>query len=1057
MNTPVAIQMKIRPTEHGTRRQAAIGRMRPKRLLALAGAVSLALVEVGHGQTHRGLNARGFKLGDGLADSACLSATVSLQGKVLVRHPGTAGVSEFDGYSIQIIPSPGEGIGRVYGSPAGQLWTVARQGLQEFKDGSWLLHPVPEIAAQFRASLPWALDPVPLCPIKQGQVLLLLPDRLLEFNSETPDKPQTRVLRLAGNTGLERFSSMVLARDGGLWVTGARGVIRIPGPIRNVKADTSCPEYLPPEGLPIRNFQEPQEDSEGGLIVLADSVTNRSRLLMQLSGGTWTTLATGPEKIRQGWRSEDRTYYSTSINSLSEYVAGQWEPIESEEIAARQYFDVAVEPSGVFWVATSEGLLRFAPLVWRTPRSARSISSQVSCLTPDESGRLWFVSSNALHVLQEERHGEYALPPALGDEAQGVQALFPLRDGTVVLEAESGAYEFKPTQGTFRPLVPAGGGRQCLALALLKDGNLVVQSFGPGPSPPGSRLDLYDGTRLAPFLELPTDPMLGTNMFALCKAQNGDVWLSSEHGVACYRDKKWRTFVSTDRSTPELARWFAEPADGKIWCANSERIWEFDGKNWLVVRSGFDRINGLTRARDGSMWVPSNNGLYRWSQATWVENGREEGLTSTAIRAVCEDGRGRIWAGTGHGLSLYHPEADPDPPRTYIQELTAKETNIPEGATITLAFNGQDKWNYTRRARLLFSHRLDAREWSAFEPANNIAFIDLPAGKHYFDVRAMDRNGNIDPNPARLEFAVILPWYKESRLVMIALAGMAIALFFAGLAYNRHRQLVRSYAEVEKKVADRTRELEIATRALVQSQKMNALGTLAAGIAHDFNNILSIIKGSAQLIEENLENPHKVRTRVDRIKTVVEQGTGIVKAMLGFTRESGQQPTPCAINEVVAETLKLLGDRFLHEVQISFEPAADLPVLNCPKDFIQQIVLNFVLNAADSMGKDKRVIITTSLLNKAPEDLVLAPAPAAGYICIAVRDFGCGIPSENLPRIFEPFFTTKALSTRRGTGLGLSMVYELAKKLEAGLTVESVVEQGSVFRLLLPIKNASSQ
>jgi len=80
---------------------------------------------------------------------------------------------------------------------------------------------------------------------------------------------------------------------------------------------------------------------------------------------------------------------------------------------------------------------------------------------------------------------------------------------------------------------------------------------------------------------------------------------------------------------------------------------------------------------------------------------------------------------------------------------------------------------------------------------------------------------------------------------------------------------------------------------------------------------------------------------------------------------------------------------------------------------------------------------------------VLTPSAAAAQVAVSVRDFGCGIPPENLPRIFEPFFTTKALSTRRGTGLGLSMVYELAKKMEAGLAVESAVDRGSTFTLIL--------
>jgi signal transduction histidine kinase len=238
---------------------------------------------------------------------------------------------------------------------------------------------------------------------------------------------------------------------------------------------------------------------------------------------------------------------------------------------------------------------------------------------------------------------------------------------------------------------------------------------------------------------------------------------------------------------------------------------------------------------------------------------------------------------------------------------------------------------------------------------------------------------------------------------------------------------------------------------------MNALGTLAAGIAHDFNNILSIVKGSAQIIEDNLDNPQKVRTRVDRIKTVVEQGAGIVKAMLGFSRDSGGQPAPCDLNAILDDTVKLLGDRFLREVQLTLERAPDLPEVPCSKDLVQQVLLNFIFNAAESMTSRKQIILATRQMDKLPASLVLAPAPATRYAAISVRDFGTGISPENLPRIFEPFFTTKALSVRRGTGLGLSMVYELAKKMEAGLAVESVVDQGSTFTLILPVREPAAQ
>jgi signal transduction histidine kinase len=232
---------------------------------------------------------------------------------------------------------------------------------------------------------------------------------------------------------------------------------------------------------------------------------------------------------------------------------------------------------------------------------------------------------------------------------------------------------------------------------------------------------------------------------------------------------------------------------------------------------------------------------------------------------------------------------------------------------------------------------------------------------------------------------------------------------------------------------------------------MNALGTLAAGIAHDFNNILSIIKGSAQIIEENLQDPQKIGTRVERIKTVVEQGAGIVKAMLGFSRETGEESGPCDINEAVRDTIKLLGDRFLREVQISFESTGQLPPVPCSKDLIQQILLNFIFNAAESMSKDKRIVLATQVCEQVPENTVLPPGAASRYACVSVRDQGSGIARDILPRIFEPFFTTKGMSARRGTGLGLSMVYEFSRKMNAGLAVSSTAGQGSTFTLILPI------
>lgn len=817
---------------------------------------------------------RAFTKADGLPENACRSVTICAGGNILVRHSRGNTVTVFDGYEMISVPAPAMNRNRVYESPGGQLWTVAPEGLQEFREGQWVLYHVPDITAHFRTG---STNEIGLLPIRQGRVLILLPDRLLQLDAEDPDHAQVERLREAEPTGLGAFTAMTPARDGGLWISGPRGVAKITGPLRNLKPDD-----------------------------------------------VWATTNDVPPELKNR----------------------QPGAILPDEISVRRIFDEAVEPDDTLWLATSDGLFRRMATIWEPtePRSSdRSDPKPSSDVRPD----------------------------------------------------------------------PKNG---------------------------------------APF-PLPEEIKSRTEWKAHFIAKNGDIWLGGMHEIAWRHRDSWRIFSSTNQIGPEEVVGFAEAQDGRVWCATPDKIWGFDGKNWLALRGGFDRINDLCGARDGTLWVATDNGLHRLVQKAWIANGPEDGLPSAVVRGVSEDKLGQITAITASGVSVFHPEADPDPPKTFIHSTANAEQTFREGAPVTLAFSGRDKWKFTAANRLLFSYRLDEREWSPFQELREISFAELPVGKHYFQARAMDRNGNIDPKPARLEFVVALPWYRETRLVLILAGALIVALFFGGVAFNRHRLLLRSYAVVEEQVAARTRELELANRELLHSQKMNALGTLAAGIAHDFNNILSIVKGSAQIIEDNMDNPEKIRTRADRIKTVVEQGAGIVQAMLGFSRSSDEQPAPCDLNAVVEDTLRLLGDRFRREVEVRFERAVPLPEIPAAKDLIQQILLNFIFNAAESMTQRKQVIIATRLMDPLSADIVLLPAGAAAYAAISVRDCGSGITPENLPRIFEPFFTTKALSTRRGTGLGLSMVYELAKKMKAGLAVESVVGQGSTFTLILPMRD----
>ncbi len=1016
------------------------------------GVLFVTLVEASWGQ--KASNWRVYRVADGLPESACSAVTISPRGRVLVRHFNLASISELDGYAVNVIPAPANGFGRIYEFAAGHLWMAAPEGLAEYKEGEWVLHPVPQIAAACRSGSASASHPVPLCPVDPGRVLFLLPQTLMELSVSDPDRLRTRTLLEAGQTTLGEFTGLTVANDGGLWITGARGLVKAPGPIEEINPETRWQRLSPPSALAIEYFGEPHADEDGGVTFVADSSVHSGKMVVRFDGQAWTGQPAGAEDIRQAWRGPDKSFWVATPDSLFQVEQGRPELVENEEIAARKYFDVAVEADGAFWLATSDGLFHYILPIWGAPAPVAKITSPVRCLTEDAAGRLWFLAGNDLHSLKDGLRKDYPLRSVMARIVPATRALFPLKNRTLLLDAGEQWVQIEPESGTLSNLTSLEGGRQLRPIGVLRDGSLCLRSSEPGAGEPAYQLELYDGAKFTPFSPGPPESFLAGELTSLLATEKGDLWLGGDHGVAWYHDLKWRTFSAADKNGPASVVGFLELSDGRLWCAAPDAIWQFDGRVWSPVWPWSDRINGLLRSHDGTIWVAANNGLARlFKDSTWVENGVEEGLPSTAVREIYEDQHTNLWAATARGLSLYNPQADLEPPRTTIQKLMEKESSIPEDATITLRFAGLDKWNNTLRGRLLYSYRLDDREWSPFQDTTSVSFSDLPAGKHSFEVRALDRNCRVDPRPARAEFAVTVPWYVEPRLLMIGFAGLAVALFFAALAVNRHRQLRRSYAEVERKVAERTRELEMANRALLHSQKMHALGTLAAGIAHDFNNILSIIKGSAQIIEDNLDNPQKVHTRVDRIKTVVEQGAGIIRAMLGFSRGSGELPALCDVNAVVDDTITLLGDRFLREVEVRFHRAPSLPEVPASKDFVQQILLNFIFNAAESLGQHKQVILATQWTDKLPAGVVLMPVTASAYVCASVQDFGCGIPPENLPRIFEPFFTTKDLSARRGTGLGLSMAHELARKMEAGLAVESVVGQGSTFMLILPVRD----
>lgn len=251
-----------------------------------------------------------------------------------------------------------------------------------------------------------------------------------------------------------------------------------------------------------------------------------------------------------------------------------------------------------------------------------------------------------------------------------------------------------------------------------------------------------------------------------------------------------------------------------------------------------------------------------------------------------------------------------------------------------------------------------------------------------------------------------------------------------------------------KRAEEDKRRLELQ---LAQSQKMEALGTLAGGIAHDFNNILEGIIGFAEMIKEDADIDSAQYRRIGLVLKGAQRGRDLVKQILTFSRRSKQEQKPVALKDLVEEGLRLLRPTIPSTIEIRFRNLADDDTtIIANSGQMHQILMNLCTNAAHAMREKGGFLeIDISQEGFVTGDVVPASDMRPGtYLVLTVNDTGCGIEPGILERIFDPFFTTKGKG--EGTGLGLSVVHGIVENHNGYMTVRSKPGNGSTFRIYLP-------
>ncbi|MBS3756725.1 MAG: PAS domain S-box protein, partial [Desulfobacterales bacterium] len=238
---------------------------------------------------------------------------------------------------------------------------------------------------------------------------------------------------------------------------------------------------------------------------------------------------------------------------------------------------------------------------------------------------------------------------------------------------------------------------------------------------------------------------------------------------------------------------------------------------------------------------------------------------------------------------------------------------------------------------------------------------------------------------------------------------------------------------------------------LRQSQKMEAIGTLAGGIAHDFNNILSSVLGYTELSMDEVEKGTLLHQNLSQVLTSGNRAKDLVKQILAFSRKEAQEFIPTSIVPLVKEALKMLRSTFPSSIEIKENISIEKGIVYAEPTQLHQLIINLASNAKQAMSDEGGILeVTVETVNFDENIKKKYPEMAPGnYVRISVSDTGCGISEQYLDKIFEPYFTTNETGT--GTGLGLSVVHGIVKSHSGHISVYSEPGKGTTFHVYLPL------
>ncbi len=799
-------------------------------------------------------------------------------------------------------------------------------------------------------------------------------------------------------------------------------------------------------------------------------------------------------------------------NGLSRYDGAAFTNYFSirDDVANHRFRAIGESRDGTLYFATfGGGVLRldgehFTNLTQRDGLA----NDEVLALYADAEGALWFGGKGGLSRYDPRSVAHF--DRAHGLEAGRVRALAATGDNRIWLGLEKGLMSYDG-QSFARPgikesidspidAMEAWGDTLLFASSdaqggwLYADGTLKLATEAAYMGSPASSLaavyrdrrdQLWFGTQTGVLhygddgLELffESHGLVGNFIVAIGQDQGGDMFFADESkGISRYDGTNFTSYTTADGLPSNLVRAIYTTSDGRLFFGSYGGLSHWDGAHFFNYNTGdglaHNRVEAIAEDAHGRLWLATyGGGISIYDGTAWSALDTRDGLTDNNVNALAIDGDQQVWLGTEKGLVRYRPDAIP--PRVRI--VSAQTDSVYMSPETIEAFAADTRVTIRYRA-IDFKTRPEKRQyryrvigldddWRVPTRENHFEWTPTQAGDYTFEVQAIDRDLNYSA-PARLELHVVLPWYGNPWIVLPGGGAFLALVVLAGFSSTRYYRTRRQAQVLRDRMLEQERAVRLtleesnaqlsaayeqmqeaqqqAEKAADEARAANqAKSAFLANMSHELRTPLNAILGFAQLLERSTQLKSSEHENLGIIRRSGEHLLALINDVLEMSRiEAGRTVLEETAFDL-CEMLDSLSDMFRLRAEdkglmLRCEKTAELPCyVRMDEGKLRQILINLLGNAIKFTPQG---------------EVVLRAQWDAGRLIIAVTDTGAGIASAEQAQLFDAFVQTQSgRRAQAGTGLGLAISQQFAQLMGGQISVSSQVDQGSTFRLDLPV------